>query len=505
MSLFARIVAHAATSPQKPALVGRDGELGYAALRNAVDRAVAHLRASGVRVLGCALDNGPDWAVLDIAALHQGICLVPLPPFFSPAQLRHAIGKSGIEAVVTDRAGQLRQALPGVFAETRAPFAIAGQNLDWIETLPAAVESASPVPDDIRKITFTSGTTGDPKGVMLSWPHMQAVVESLARGVRMQPGDRHVALMPLAVLLENIAGLYVSLWAGATAVLLPMDALGLRGSSALDGRAMADVLAASQASTAIFTPQTLQGVTEALEQATQRAAPIATGLRFAAVGGAPVAPRLLQRAARAGLPVYEGYGLSENASVATLNTPGGNRPGSVGKPLAHVGLSIADDGEVVIARRLFAGYLGEPAPADTHWQTGDLGELDADGFLYLRGRKRNVFITAFGRNVAPEWVERELTLEPAIAQAAVFGEARPFNVAVVVVADGFNGADVDVALARVNRALPDYARVSRWTAAQAPFVPGNGMLTGTGRIRRDKVLADYAAAIESLYREAQTS
>lgn len=264
---------------------------------------------------------------------------------------------------------------------------------------------------------------------------------------------------------------------------------------------MVEALTETAATTAIFTPHTLRGLVEAVEGGFDR--PL--GLRFAAVGGAPVSPRLLERAAAAGLPVFEGYGLSECCSVVCLNTPADHRPGSVGKALPHVRLRITDDGEVVVAGQGFSGYLGSPPGLAAEHHTGDLGEIDADGFLYLHGRRRDVFITAFGRNVAPEWVERELTLEPAIAQAAVFGEARPYNVAVIVPGSGAAAADIEVALARVNRVLPDYARVARWIFATDPFTPTNGLLTGTARIRRDAVMARYVHAIDSLYREVYAS
>jgi acyl-CoA synthetase (AMP-forming)/AMP-acid ligase II len=317
----------------------------------------------------------------------------------------------------------------------------------------------------------------------------------------MADDDRHLALMPLAVLLENIAGVYAPLWAGASVMLLPMAKVGLSGSSGLNGETMALALSENRATTAIFTPQTLQGVIEALESSPA----IPLSLRFAAVGGAPVSPRLLQRAAELGLPVFEGYGLSECASVVCLNTPAHHRSGSVGRPLPHLQLTLSDDGEVLVHGQPFVGYLGEAPSASGRWPTGDLGELDDDGFLYLHGRRRNVFITAFGRNVAPEWVERELMLEAAIAQAAVFGEARPYNVAVVVPGSGATPSDIEAAFARTNRTLPDYARVSRWLPADAPFSPANGLLTGTGRIRRTALLERYGQAIELLYCEAQTS
>lgn len=251
---------------------------------------------------------------------------------------------------------------------------------------------------------------------------------------------------------------------------------------------------------AIFTPQTLQCVIEAMEHHPH----LRLSLRFAAVGGASVSPRLLQRAVDLGLPVYEGYGLSECASVVYLNTPGQHRSGSEGRPLPHVRVSISEGGEVLVGGQPFIGYLKEQPLANDFWPTGDLGELDADGFLYLRGRRRNLFISAFGRNIAPEWVERELLLEPEIAQAAAFGEARPCNVAVLVASNGASQAEIDAALAGSNRSLADYARVSRWIAADAPFSISNNMLTGTGRIRRAQILERYGQTIESLYGENQT-
>jgi long-subunit acyl-CoA synthetase (AMP-forming) len=189
--------------------------------------------------------------------------------------------------------------------------------------------------------------------------------------------------------------------------------------------------------------------------------------------------------------------------VVCLNTPTAHRPGSVGRPLPHVRVRVGVDGEVRVLGQRFAGYLGEPPLPGTprEWRTGDLGHLDADGYLHLTGRRRNVFITAYGRNVAPEWVERELTLEPAIAQAAVFGEARPWNAAVLVPAPGAGTAEVAAAVARANRTLPDYARVSRWVLADNPFTPERGLLTGTGRVRREAVLERYGERIESLYRQ----
>jgi long-subunit acyl-CoA synthetase (AMP-forming) len=488
MELIERIRLHAADYPGRTALEWSAGRLSYADLASTVDRLAVELRGRGVRTIAMALDNGPAWALIDLAALHAGLCLVPLPPFFSTGQMHHALRRSGAQALIADRADSLgkRLSLPG----SDKTLEVAGHTLGWID-LPG---DPSAVPAEVRKVTFTSGTTGEPKGAMLGWSHLEPVVRSLAEAVEVSPTDRHLALTPLSVLLENIGGIYVPLWGGATTVLPGCDEVGLAGSSRLDAVAMVRAIERHRATTAIFSPQTLQGMVEAIESGLPRPA----AFRFGAVGGAPVSPRLLKRAAALDLPVYEGYGLSECASVVCLNTPRHNRPGTVGRALPHVRVTLADDGEVLIAGPGFAGYLGEPAPQGA-WASGDLGAFDGEGSLSLLGRRRNVFITAFGRNVAPEWVERELTLEPAIAQAAVFGEARPWNLAVIFTAPGAGKSELDAAIARANEGLPDYAQVTHWIAAAEPFAPKNGLLTGTGRVRREAVYRQYRLQIENLY------
>ncbi|MBU0500442.1 MAG: AMP-binding protein [Gammaproteobacteria bacterium] len=489
MELIERIRRHAAAHPERIALEWRAGRLGYVDLASTVDRLSVELRGRGARTLAIALDNGPAWALIDLAALHAGLCLVPLPPFFSTGQMCHALKLSGAQALITDQAGPLceRLGLPKSHSELR----VAGRSLSWID-LPGNPHA---VPAGVRKLTFTSGTTGEPKGVMLGWNHMEPVVRSLAGAVEVTPADRHLALTPLSVLLENIAGIYTSLWGGATAILPGCPEVGLAGSSRLDAVAMTLALEQYRATTAIFSPQSLQGLVESIEAGLPRP----QALRFGAIGGAPVSPRLLERAAALGLPVYEGYGLSECASVVCLNTPRHNRPGTVGRPLPHVRLTLADDGEVQIAGPGFAGYLGESPPQGA-WASGDMGAFDGEGSLRLHGRRRNLFITAFGRNVAPEWVERELTLEPAIAQAAVFGEARPWNLAVIFAAPGASESALEAAIAGANASLPDYAQVAQWITAAEPFTPLNGLLTGTGRVRREAVYRQYQQQIENLYR-----
>jgi long-subunit acyl-CoA synthetase (AMP-forming) len=249
----------------------------------------------------------------------------------------------------------------------------------------------------------------------------------------------------------------------------------------------------------VLTPELLTALVSAIEAGFPKPA----CLRFVAVGGASVAPQLLKRASAVSLPVYEGYGLSECASVVALNTPLSNKLGSVGKLLAHATVKFAEDGEILVKGACLLGYTGSGHATQAHQYlpTGDIGHLDDDGYLYITARKKNQFITSFGRNVAPEWVERELTLSPFIQQAAVFGEARPWNIAVIYPAKNAKPAEIDLSITEINQTLPDYARVSQWILADAPFTAQNEQLTANGRLRRAIVWQHYEQKINEKYEE----
>ncbi|MBI4938964.1 MAG: AMP-binding protein [Nitrosomonadales bacterium] len=524
--------------PDSPALLGKQHALNYRELAASVEQFGAQLRAAPARIIGLVLDNSPLWAALDLACLHAGKPLIPLPLFFSAEQIAHSIRDAGIDCILTDQPEQYRKLLEAASIETGAEFTHELNNHAFSEIRLRNI-TAKALPAGTVKITYTSGTTGHPKGVCLGIAALQQVASSLLAATRGKPADRHVSVLPLPTLLENLAGVYVPLLAGASCHLLPLAEVGLSGSSGLDVKKMLAALIQCKATTTILTPQLLHAMVAAVEAGH----PAPPRLRFVAVGGAPVAERLLQRAEALGIPVFEGYGLSECASVVALNTEGARRIGSVGKPLAHARVKFAGDGEILVAGATLLGYTGEvplqsngygndatpdheicharfphpnPPPEkeganeslrefhiNEFWPTGDIGHLDEQGFLHLTGRKKNIFITSFGRNVSPEWVERELTLHPAIVQAAVFGEARPWNVAVIVPRAATSEALVAVnqAIEEANRVLPDYAQVKHWLPAQAPFLPQNGQLTANGRLKREAIWQIYQPAIEQLHEE----
>lgn len=476
--------------PGAPALRGEQVELTYGALLREVDRFAEQLKAEGVSVLATQLDNGPAWAVADLATLAAGIVHVPLPLFFTQEQVRHTLCTVGVDAWLTGASDRD----PGDAKTVR----MAGEPL----RLARPFEKRQPLHPGTVKVTFTSGSTGQPKGVCLSMVAMLAVAGGLARALGPLAIERHLNALPLPVLLENIAGLYAPLMAGATVVSLPLVQVGLNGSSTFDAAALQRQVERFGAQSTIVLPQMLRQWTSwrARHAAApaQRPAPSlkpaqrpASSLKFVAVGGAAVGAGVLTEARAVGLPAYEGYGLSEGASVQTLNLPGADRPGSVGRPLPHARVRVGRDGDVEIAGSGMLGYVGGPAVSDTWRATGDIGALDVDGYLSLTGRRTNLLITAFGRNVSPEWVETALQSQPEIAQAVVFGDAEPALWAVLWASPGAHSSRESLAQAvrRANGLLPDYARVAHWVVASRPFSAAAGLATVNGRPRRAAVLA----------------
>lgn len=476
---------HANLAPERCALLGDRGGVRYAELPEQIRCCSEALPG---QVVGLLMENGPAWMIADLALGCSGRTCVPLPPFFSRRQLGHVLEDAGVDCVVTDRPREIGNLLPEA---RQSRLRIGDETLYCFRrTLPVR-----PDLEGVAKLTYTSGTTGTPKGVCLENETMMRVVESLRWAVGAREGDRFLSLLPLATLLENLA-LYVSLSVGGMACLPRLSDPGL-SMTGMSARALTGLIERSRPNFLVLVPQLLRLLVSAVESGW----PTPPSLRFIAVGGAAVSQRLLERALALGLPVYEGYGLSEAASVVCLNRPGARRVGSVGRPLPHAEVRIADDGEVLVRGGLFRGYLGQRPHGKAWWPTGDLGYLDDQGYLYLNGRKQDRFTTAFGRNISPEWVERELTVSPAIRQACVHGEGRPFVSALIVPAPTATLHAVEQAVAEANARLPEYAAVRRFVIRSRPFSLVEGELTPNGRLRRRVILARHAEDFERIYEE----
>lgn len=472
------IARHAVDKPETVALSTRTLSLTYGALEAEIQRAATALFAFAPLVrpgapIAVRLANGPAWVVLDLALMRLGWPSLPLPGFFTPAQREHALADAGATLLVEEGEGG--------FEILGTPIAVTP-----CATAPVAL------PTGTAKITYTSGSTGQPKGVCLSLEQMEATAAALVEAIGSDYAGRHLPLLPLSILLENVAGLYPILLAGGRYHVLPAAALGLDNPFRPDLAALAVAIAAEHATSLIVVPELLRALLMVMTF---------TGARFpdlnlVAVGGAKVSSQLLSQADALGLPVYEGYGLSECASVVALNTPSERKAGAVGKPLSHLSVTIDGEGEIIVSPRPFLGYAGrQPHQGAVH--TGDLGSLDADGFLRIEGRRTNTIITAFGRNVAPEWVESELLAQPEIRQAVVFGEAQAALGALIVpLIPDMDEAAIAQAVARANLALPDYAQVKRWQV-RAPFDPAQGELTNNGRPRRAVLLSRHSDFIQA--------
>jgi long-subunit acyl-CoA synthetase (AMP-forming) len=344
-----QMARHALTQPEAIALADDDTALTYRDLSRAISDVGTRIAAERVAVM---MDNSVAWAVVDLTIAACGAVSIPVPAFFSDEQVEHLLSDAAPDLLISDR-----PVPPAALSRTRYrdTISVAGTELHLF-----TLASGHPrtLPSDTGKITYTSGTTGQPKGVCISHGAMERVVESLAEAVSAQAGDRSLTVLPLSTLLANIGGIYVPLSRGATALLPSMARCGFSGSSTVQPQAFLGAFQRFAPSATILVPQLLKLLVECV----QAGMSLPSTLRFVAVGGAPCSAPLILRAKALGIPVFEGYGLSEATSVISMNRPGSERPGSVGVPLPHAKVRIAADGEIVVYGALFGGDLGQYGP-----------------------------------------------------------------------------------------------------------------------------------------------
>jgi long-chain acyl-CoA synthetase len=468
---FEDLLRQADVAGDNAALVSPSGAVSYRAL---VERVRGHAQWA-TRLphrVGLLFTKGMDYVVCDLALSFAGKELVPLPEFFSDAQLLHIAQAAQLSDVVADRAS----------AERAKRLGLTVHELDA-----ESVTNIAPA-TGAGRIIFTSGTTGKPKGVCLSERQLLASVAALAEASRASAADRYLSVLPNALLLEQIAGTYLPLSVGA-AIHLP---------GVLAASPAGQLTAAEQAgaTATVLVPELLAAWVKELQARGNRAP---GSLRFIAVGGAPVSQQLATTAWQHGLPAYEGYGLSECASVVCVNRPDARRAGTVGRPLSNVAVAI-DEGEIVVSGpTVMNGYVGEPQLSGS-WHTGDLGRFDADGFLIVTGRKDDVIVTAAGRNISPEWVEDIIAADSRIGRCVVVAHEREL-VALIIPTDasvcGDSPAMHDL-VASAARALPDYAKPRRYLAMSDQEFRRLDLLTANSQPRRSEVSQIVAERSQSL-------
>ncbi|GLZ52155.1 AMP-dependent synthetase/ligase [Actinomycetospora sp. NBRC 106378] len=499
---------HARTDPGRAVFLLPDGtEIPAGRLRDDVDRAAARLLAAGLgtgerlAVLGV---TSYAWVVADLAALSVGGVVVPVYPTSSPAQLRHLLADSGAVLALADTAEQ-RAALDATGPGLRRPAAPLADVVAPGEA-PAAPDLTrrrdEVGADDLATIVYTSGTTGDPKGCMITHRNMFVAAAGV---VDRQPGmfgvDGSAATTVLALPLSHVFGrtVLMSCLIGRTRV-TPVPGF-------------PEMLEALPR----VTPTFMTLVPYALEKIRKAGATSFGGrLRHVICGGASLDPSTHAWFADQGVTVYQAYGLTESATAVTVNGPGpDDRIGTVGRPIAGVRVGIAADGEVLVAgRNVTPGYWGRhPATADGWLPTGDLGALDDDGFLTITGRRKEILVTSGGKNVAPTPLEDRVRLHPLISACMVVGEGRSYVAALVTLdesaleragLDRDHHADtiragvaeaVDAASATVSRA----EAIRRFRIVRGDFTVAGGHLTPSMKLKRAAILRDWSADLDELY------
>ena len=444
-------------------------------------------------VLGIATRNSSDWLVADLACLFAGITALPLPLAFSQAQAEHLAERC--DGFVVDAAGQrtLAQRWKLNFPESR---------LRHISE-PVIEQPLLHTPDGdedwICKIIHTSGTTSRPKGVQLSTQAVGAVLASLRQRMPADAHRRYLSLVPLSLLLEQVTAAYLPLLAGGTVHFLPPNEA-LLGEPGASPQRLVEWILQVQPTALTVPPVMVNRFLEQMDEGGEQGERLARYLQSGAhitCGGAAVSIDVLRGLEERGIAVYQGYGLSENASVVSMNTFEQQRLGSVGKPLPHVQVRIGADQTIEVkSSSLFSGYSGtDPSAcsmsADGWMDTGDLGMLDDDGYLYVHGRKKNVICLPNGRNVSPEQVELEYRKYPGVNDAAVFFDERHGLVALLCVE---SAPARDELVAWSARRFSDIERPSRlWLLTQDdPLI--EQLYTVTGRPKR----ADIATVFSTL-------
>lgn len=523
-----------------------------------------------------------DWAILGLGAatvtVYPSNVAATAAYILANAHARFVFAENPLQY---EKLASIRDQIPGVEkvilfegAETLAgdPWVVSFDALGRLSSRSAAeadafaAERATAIaPTDLATLIYTSGTTGQPKGVELLHSTLMAQllgVRSMMETIR--PGDVDVLFLPLAhvfgreehlsghdrgletVVVSSFDQLAPALRENHPDLLFSVPRVYEKAYAAIKARAASG----SHTQQRIFTWATRVGQEIVTRRAAGRAISPGLGTRYrladrlvfrkvrAALGGnvkfsitsaAPLDRSILEFFNAAGVLLLEGWGMTETGGGFTLNTVKKYRFGSIGRPFPGHQLRIAEDGEILVKGPcVMVGYHENPAAtaeaidADGWLHTGDVGEIDADGYVYIRDRKKDLIITAAGKNIAPQAVENALKTAPCVSQVAVYGDRKPYLVALVTLdpvavkawADEKSIADGDVAslyrdprfrayfdagLAKANAQLASYETVKYYEVLPEDFTVENELLTPTLKIRRRQIYARYHDLFESLY------
>lgn len=554
-------------------------EVTYAELWDEVKRLALGLIGLGVELgdrVAVQCNTRYEFSLVDLAASTVGAIVVPVYPSNSPDECRWVIGDSGAKLVIAENAGQVakidevRDHLPALqrvviidgesegalpLAEVRA--AGDGGDESVLDERIAAVR-----PDDPCLIIYTSGTTGRPKGVVLTNAGFAAGRESAVEMALFGPGDLVYLFLPMAHVFAQLihadcieVGAAIAYWGGDATQIVPE--LGQIKPTVLPSvpRIFEKVYALAMG---MVPPEREEAVQQAIKlgvrvrdahrrgdklsdeeeaafaKADEEMFALVRGIfggriHLAISGAAPIAPEILEFFYAAGVPVFEGWGMTETTSIGTLNLPDGYKFGTIGKAIAGADVRIASDGEIEIAGpMLLKEYWNNPeATAETftddgYLRTGDLGSIDDDGFVTITGRKKDIIITAGGKNLTPANLENDLRRSRWISQAVMYADRKPYPVALVTldaeeVVPWASERDLPTDLAElaehdemvgliqevlheVNARYAKVEQIKKFKILERDFSLESGELTPSLKLKRNVVYERYSEYFEELYR-----
>src|SRR6266571_8683180 len=531
-------------------------------------------------------ENRPEWTALDHAALNLGAVTVPIYATLLTEQIRYILDNSQARVLVVSTAAQMEKVLPilpglpelqrlvildppagGLPPRTLAWPALLQEGESAHRADPRRFEAArsAVTPGDLASILYTSGTTADPKGVMLTHGNFASNVNATLQIIPFSDSDVTLSFLPLTHVFERMVE-FAYLSAGATiAYAESIDAVAQnlgeirptvmasvpRLFEKVHARILDSVRASPFVRRAIFAAALSIGRRQARVYVDGRRAPLPIRLlhpladhlvfaklrarlggrvRFFISGGAPLSPEISLFFHAAGIRVLEGYGLTETSPVIAVNTLDRTRIGTVGPIVPGVEVTIAADGEILVrGPNVMKGYFRNEeatreAMKDGWFHTGDIGELDADGFLKITDRKKELLKTSGGKMVAPQPIENLLKTDRFISQAVLIGDRRKFISALVVPDHAWlesyaklkgipytrveelleNPRIVDLMRRRIEAkmaGLPSYETIKKFRLLPREMTPESGELTPTLKVKRRVVEKKYASEIESMYRE----
>ena len=525
---------------------GRYQDLSWTDYRRQADGAAAGLIDLGINPgdrVAILSENRHEWLVADHAILSAGAVNVPLHAPLTAPQAAYQLGHSEARGIFVssqiqaDKIAVILDALPQLeFIVSFQPIAppprlkhIAWDGLihrGWLRGDAALDEilnrEAKMTLGDLATLIYTSGTTGNPKGVMLTHDNLLSNALATRQLADLQPGDVQLSWLPYSHIYARTVDHYLTTAAGTTLAL------------AESVETLVTNLAETQPMWMNSVPRFYEKIWCGIETlAPEKRAPelrriFGPNIRHLSSGGAPLPKHIGQAFYDLGLPIFEGYGLTESSPVICFNSDVRHRLGSVGPVIGGVEVKIAADGEILTrGPHVMQGYWKNPeataeAIVDGWLHTGDVGHLDADGFLFITDRKKDLIITSGGKNIAPTELERLLISDPLIDQAVVYGDRRPFVVAIVVpnfakleeetkshgwkleVVDGFirTPAVLQFFQARIDalmQAVSQPERVKACLILSRPFQVADDELTATFKLRRRHIIAKFEPQLAALY------